>query len=126
MEQIDLFEQSFDLFPSFEDRVVNWAKDRDIMTESTPLQQFGKLFEEVLELHRTLVTIEMLKKFGFTVTEKDLKYLADDIGDINVVTTIISNMFGVSTWQCQEQAWNDIKDRKGKMVKGKFVKEADL
>ena len=28
--------------------------------------------------------------------------------------------------QCLEKAWDDIKDRKGKMVDGVFVKEADL
>lgn len=33
---------------------------------------------------------------------------------------------GLTHEECLEQAWNDIKDRKGRMIDGVFVKEADL
>jgi hypothetical protein len=43
-----------------------------------------------------------------------------------VVLINIAERNKLSISSCLEQAWNDIKDRKGKMVDGVFVKEADL
>lgn len=51
---------------------------------------------------------------------------ADDaIGDMVVVLTILSSQRGVSIETCIENAWQEIKDRKGRMVNGVFVKEGD-
>lgn len=36
----------------------------------------------------------------------------------------ISREHGLTIEECQEQAWNDIKDRTGRMVDGVFVKDA--
>ena len=52
--------------------------------------------------------------------------MVDGIGDAVVVLTILAAQHDVSIEQCTEVAWGDIKDRKGKMVNGTFVKEADL
>jgi hypothetical protein len=52
--------------------------------------------------------------------------MKDDIGDIMVVLINIMERNGYSMMDCLETAWIDIKDRKGKMVDGIFVKEADL
>ena len=49
--------------------------------------------------------------------------IADDIGDILVILINIMLRRGLSLQQCLEVAYNDIKDRKGKMVDGIFVKE---
>jgi NTP pyrophosphatase (non-canonical NTP hydrolase) len=54
---------------------------------------------------------------------KDLK---DDIGDIMVVLINIMERNDWHITDCLEAAWSDIKDRKGKMIDGIFVKEADL
>ena len=43
-----------------------------------------------------------------------------------VVLINIAERNGLTIEDCLEQAWNDIKDRKGKMVDGIFVKEGDL
>ena len=53
---------------------------------------------------------------------KDVK---DDIGDMLVVMINIAERNGISLTDCLETAWNDIKDRKGRMVDGIFVKEGD-
>ncbi len=53
---------------------------------------------------------------------KDIK---DDIGDMIVVLINIAERNEVTLTECLEQAYNDIKDRKGKMVDGVFVKEGD-
>ena len=53
---------------------------------------------------------------------KDIK---DDIGDMIVVLINIAERNEVTLTECLEQAYNDIKDRKGRMVDGIFVKEGD-
>ena len=52
--------------------------------------------------------------------------IADDIGDMIVVLINIAERNNLTIEQCLAQAWNDIKDRKGKMVDGIFVKEEDF
>ena len=53
---------------------------------------------------------------------KDVK---DDLGDMMVVMLNIMERQGISMEECLETAYNDIKDRKGRMVDGIFVKEGD-
>ncbi len=65
-----------------------------------------------------------------------LAYLNDRVCKGEQVSEAILNLFsllvlasfdnGVCFVECVETAWNDIKDRKGKMVDGIFVKESDL
>jgi hypothetical protein len=40
------------------------------------------------------------------------------------VLIILAAMRGLTIEQCLASAYNEIKDRKGKMVNGKFVKES--
>ena len=54
------------------------------------------------------------------------KDVADDIGDIMVVLINIAERNGLSLEHCLDVAYHDIKDRKGRMVDGIFVKEGDL
>ena len=53
------------------------------------------------------------------------KDFRDDIGDIMVVLINILVRNGLTIDECLEIAYNDIKDRKGKMVDGVFIKEGD-
>ena len=94
----------------FEQKVVNWANDRNIIDGSTPEKQLEKLAEEMVEL-------------AIAMGRKKRKDIADAIGDMNVVLAIIAEQNDLSLGYCQQMAWNEIKDRKGKMVGGKFVKE---
>jgi hypothetical protein len=43
-----------------------------------------------------------------------------------VVLINIAERNRLTLTECLQQAWDDIKDRKGKMVDGVFVKETDL
>ena len=43
-----------------------------------------------------------------------------------VVLTILAEQMGFTIEACIEMAWDEIKDRKGRMIDGVFVKEADL
>ena len=50
----------------------------------------------------------------------------DAVGDIRVVLSIISAMYKKTSEECYNNAYNVIKDRKGRMIAGVFVKEEDL
>jgi len=51
--------------------------------------------------------------------------LMDAIGDMFVVLTIMAAQNGMMIEDCIDAAWQQIRDRKGKMVDGIFIKEAD-
>ena len=91
------------------DKVKQWHHDRNLINGSTDLQQFnGKLLEEVKELETNILLSQPV---------------ADDIGDILVVLINIATRNNLSLSECLQVAYEDIKDRKGKMVDGVFVKE---
>lgn len=95
-----------------EKEVLQWARDRKILENSSPETQMLKLVSEVGELADNLAK------------EEDV---ADSVGDCLVVLTIIANMKGLSLEQCLEVAYNDIKDRTGYLTKdGVFVKQLTI
>jgi NTP pyrophosphatase (non-canonical NTP hydrolase) len=94
-------------------RVIGWSAARRIFSGSSPSQQFGKLLEEVDEL-----------KAG--IDAGDAEEVMDAIGDCSVVLCNIAAMYGLEWPECMEAAWDQIKDRRGEMRDGVFVKEADL
>ena len=95
----------------FIDNVVQWHRDRNLIDGSTDKDQVLKLMQELGELSDSVCK------------GKDIK---DDIGDMLVVMLNIATRNGVTLSQCLARAWDDIKDRKGKMVDGIFIKEEDL
>ncbi|MBS4750339.1 MazG-like family protein [Carnobacteriaceae bacterium zg-ZUI78] len=50
----------------------------------------------------------------------------DAVGDITVVLIGYCMQRDLDFEKCLESAYNEIKDRKGKLINGVFVKEADL
>jgi NTP pyrophosphatase (non-canonical NTP hydrolase) len=94
----------------WEDRVSGWGSDRNLIEGSTPAHQLGKLLEECGEL-------------AAAIANKNGDDATDAIGDISVVLCVIANQLGLRYSECQEAAWEEIKDRKGRMVDGVFVKE---
>ena len=91
--------------------ITQWHHDRNLIEGSTDKDQYCKLIQEAGELSDSICK------------GKDV---ADDIGDMMVVLINIAERNNLSIVECLEKAWDDIKDRKGKMVDGVFVKEADL
>ncbi len=92
-------------------KIIKWACDRNLILGSTPKDQCLKLIQEVGELSDNLCK-------G--------RSPVDDIGDCLVVLTIIAEQSGLTIEECLAHAYNDIKDRKGRMINGVFVKESDL
>jgi NTP pyrophosphatase (non-canonical NTP hydrolase) len=95
---------------TFTDRVERWATDRNLIDGATPRDQFLKLVEEVGELSRG-------------IQKCDRAQIADAIGDCAVVLAILAAQYELGFDHCCDVAWNQIKDRKGKMVNGVFVKD---
>lgn len=92
-------------------KVIQWHYDRNLIDGSTDKDQTLKLVQELGELSNNVCK------------GRDIR---DDIGDMLVVMLNITERNGVSLDECLACAWNEIKDRKGKMVNGIFVKESDL
>ena len=92
-------------------KVIKWANDRNIIKGSTAKDQFHKLIQETGELSDNLCK-------G--------KPTIDDIGDCLVVLAIIATQEGYTLEECANHAYDDIKDRKGIMREGIFIKESDL
>ena len=95
------------------DLTVDWAEARNLIEGSDPKSQTLKLGSEFGEL------CDNIAKGRFSAAK-------DDIGDMVVVLTIIAQQIGSTLEECFEVAYNDIKDRKGKMVNGTFIKEGDI
>lgn len=93
-------------------KIREWAIDRKI-DSANPNKQMLKLGEEFGELCQ-----------GMVKNKPD--QVIDSIGDMYVVLTILSMQLNVDIQYCVQMAYNEIADRKGKMVNGVFVKEADL
>ena len=52
--------------------------------------------------------------------------IKDSIGDMYVVLTILSMQLGLNIGNCIKEAYDEINDRKGRMIDGVFVKESDI
>ena len=91
-------------------KVAQWHHDRNLIEGATDKDQFCKLIQEAGELSDNICK------------GKDM---SDDIGDMIVVLINIAERNNLTLEECLEKAWDDIKDRKGKMVDGIFIKEGD-
>ena len=66
---------------------------------------------------------EEIGELAIGLIKKDSDEICDAIGDCVVVLTILAEMNGVPIEHCINGAYDEIKNRKGKMVNGTFVKE---
>lgn len=97
--------------PKLVEGISNWHHERNLVDGANNFSQFTKLIEEAGELASNL---------------SRGKCCMDDIGDMIVVLINICEREGCTLEDCMYKAWFDIKDRKGQMINGTFVKEADL
>ena len=95
---------------NFIKQITQWHRDRNLIDGATDKDQLAKLIQEMGELSDNICK------------GKDV---SDDIGDMMVVLINIAERNNLSIEHCLEVAYNDIKDRKGKMIDGVFVKEGD-
>lgn len=93
-------------------QIQDWARDRGL-DKADPSKQMLKLFEECGELAQG-------------IAKNRPEAIKDGIGDAYVVLTILALQHGWDISECIQLAYDEIKDRKGRMVDGVFVKESDL
>ena len=105
---IDVVNMTLD---ELDEKVGQWHEDRNLIDGSTDQAQMLKLMEEFGELSSDIAR------------GKDIK---DSIGDIMVVLRNIAGRHKLGLAECYAVAYNDIKDRRGRMEDGIFVKEADM
>lgn len=94
--------------------VRQWGVDRNITgpyAKATVHTQFEKLREEFMELEDA-------------IQREDQHELIDAVGDMTVVLILLSELAGVRFETCLLAAYEEIRDRKGTMQNGHFVKEA--
>lgn len=92
--------------------VEKWAKEKGL-DKAESSKQFLKVTEEVGEVASALAR-----------NDRDL--LEDGIGDVVVTLIILALQNGMNLTECLETAYDEIKNRTGKMVDGVFVKASDL
>lgn len=92
--------------------IKQWFYDRKL-NDADPFRQLAKLQEESGELAAGIIRKDDLKT-------------KDSIGDITVVLIGLCTQLNLDYKECVEMAYNEIKDRKGELIDGVFVKEEDL
>ena len=94
-------------------QVEQWSIDKDL-DKGNSFTQYAKSSEEMGEVAAALC-------------RNDIDELRDGIGDVIVTLVILAQQNGMTLYECLEQAYNEIKDRKGVMSKdGSFIKESDI
>ncbi len=89
-------------------KITQWHHDRNLIEGATDKDQLAKLIQEMGELSDNICK------------GNDIR---DDIGDMLVVMINIMERNNITMEECLAVAYMDIKDRKGKMIDGIFVKE---
>jgi NTP pyrophosphatase (non-canonical NTP hydrolase) len=94
----------------YEESIIEWAEARGILSKNDKKAQLLKTMAELGEL-------------ADAVTSGDRAEIKDGIGDVLVTLAIQANMQGLTLRECIAYAYREIKDRKGQMINGAFVKE---
>jgi NTP pyrophosphatase (non-canonical NTP hydrolase) len=91
------------------DDIRMWAEERGLYDKGDPKTQALKLVEEVGETCRAIL-------------KQDEPEIVDGIGDCVVVLTNLAHLCDTSIEECTRNAYNEIKNRKGRMDNGTFKK----
>ncbi len=102
-------------YEELQTKVIKWAEDRNILENSNAIKQISKTQEELDE------TLDALKRLE--QGEESILEVADGIGDMLVTIILLARTVGLDSVDCLADAYDEIKERKGKMVDGLFVKE---
>ena len=92
------------------DKIREWANERGLYSGGDTKTQTLKLMEEAGEICRAVLKV-------------DKKATMDGIGDCVVVLTNLAELAGTSIEDCIDLAYNEIKNRTGKMSNGTFKKD---
>jgi len=107
---MDYRENGIDIPKSHFDLIRKWASNRGLYKGGDPKTQALKLVEEVGETCKAIL-------------KNDQAEIEDGIGDCVVVLTNLAHLCNTDIEHCIELAYDEIKDRKGKMDNGTFKKD---
>lgn len=91
-------------------KIESWARAKGIYAKGDPKTQTLKLLEETGELAKAILNNDQLE-------------IIDAIGDCVVVLTSVAVLCGLNIEDCIQSAYDVIKNRKGEMKNGTFIKE---
>ena len=98
-----------------EHNVLEWALDKDILNRNPDaikiqtlklVAEVGELCDEIIKGNRDNTIMEL--------------------GDVEIVLTILKEQLKLSQNECLEAAYNKIKNRTGRTIDGTFIKTSDL
>lgn len=92
--------------------VEQWSINKGL-DKAESSKQFLKVTEEIGEVAAALA-------------RNDIEELKDGIGDVIVTLIILAQQNDMTVEGCLNVAYEEIADRKGKIIDGVFVKEEDL
>lgn len=110
-------------FEQLQEKVLRWAKDKDLLHAENADKQFMKFIEEVFEFKSEL---DMWMYGGEILKPVNLEHVKDEMGDIFVTLIILCEQIGIDPVECLSMAYEKISKRKGKTIGGQFIKEEDL
>ena len=102
--------------------VIQWANDRNIIEGSTPIKQLDKTSEEFNELQRAVALYSQHP--DYLLSSMDKSDMIDGFGDVLVTLIIAAKQLDIDLEDALAAAWDEIKDRKGRLINGLFCKEA--
>lgn len=88
--------------------IIKWGKDKGL---NDPKAQMNKVIEEVGEIAHEVSRNKNGAEFN------------DAIGDSLITIIILASINGKDPRKCLEDAYNEIKNRKGKTENGTFIKQ---
>ena len=128
-------------FEELQEKVLDWADDKDLLYPKNSEKQFMKFIEEVFEFKAEMdnnlngeLPIDSKLKQAFFRGEIEVDELLQkqklgmelEMGDILVTLIILCKQLDINPIDCLNMAYKKISKRKGKTINGTFVKEEDL
>ena len=120
------------VFEILREKVLEWAKEKDLLHIENAKKQFMKFIEEVFEFKTEMDHFDRIGQSSENV-HCDYERLIEaqdntrlEMGDIFVTLIILCDQLNLEPIECLYRAYEKIKDRKGKTINGTFVKEGDL
>ncbi|WP_094128189.1 MazG-like family protein [Ligilactobacillus agilis] len=94
-------------------KIINRFTDIGIVKPDNTKTQFMKVTEELGELAEG-------------INKDKPEQVKDSLGDVLVTLILLAEDLNLNLLDCLNSAWNEIKNRKGEVKDGSFVKEEDL
>ena len=107
-------------FEELQEKILDWAYDKDLLHEENVDKQFLKFIEEVFEFKT-----EMDNVFSDAYIHVDdaAERMELEMGDIFVTLIVLCEQLQIDLINCLEWAYKKIKNREEKTIVEQFIKE---